>query len=636
MATNRTNRFEADDSIDNNNRFNKFFGHMKSVMNHARAQYREKKAELRREADRAQRNVKAGKGGLKERVKAATLKGASTTINALSPDNHLYVGREMKGEMSGLVLHRDKKTGGYYMEAIRPVVIQGIDGNKDIKLKPGDQTGLYMLEGKQSKQDFANAINNNKMNIFVEHGAKLEIKDNLIDPLKTLGSRARVTDQSILSVGKEANINRTTIKGKSIVSATREMSGNDIEDSNINVDGNLTDNKITHSNVNGIGGIYSSTIDLSDIHVDGKDSRNPMISTSTVTNSVINNTAQKHHHANIYRGNLNKAYLVDTTVRESDVANGYVTGSTVDKSTLMLKENSNHIDHTMLSNTVIDDKGKVAMKHCHFDHTYVNGTDETSKQFDNVTSKLAAYAGTDRFANSRMEGSYRKNKAGKTAGVRVPIFKNSTGSNVKAKAGKVSQIYTGVNFGDGAELTDKSYVPRNRDTSVDLKSVDNAFAYEQKKFEKNFLFGTDMPTRQYDTTNDHLINTNITEQLNDRNEKIGKLFTEIDDMISKGNQKAQRYNADRGNGKVVSLDDWKNNILNKEGHVFEINTDPIKTPASELQEVSKAAEAAISNINKPKLQKDVEKEKAPKKPQSKVVDIKDYQHESSDDGPDLM
>lgn len=633
MATNRTNRFEADDSIDNNNRFNKFFGHMKSVMNHARAQYREKKAELRREADRAQRNVKAGRGGLKERVKAATLKGASTTINALSPDNHLYLGKEMKGEMSGLVLHRDKKTGGYYMEAIRPVVIQGIDGNKDIKLKPGDQTGLYMLEGKQSKQDFANAINNNKMNIFVEHGAKLEIKDNLIDPLKTLGSRTRVMDRSVLSVDKEANVNRTTIKGNSIVSSVREMTDNDIENSNINIDGDLTESKIKDTSLNGIGGVDSSTIDNSDIYVDSKDPRKSMISTSTVTGSVINNTTQKHHPVNIYRGNLNKAYLVDTAVIDSDVANGYATGSRVEKSTLMLKENSNHIEHSTLSNTVIDDKGKVAMKNCHFDHTYVNGTDKDAKQFDQVISKLAAYAGTDRFADSRLEGSYRKNKAGKTAGVRVPIFKNTTGSNVKAKAKNVSQIYTGVDFGDGTELTDASYVPK-RDKSMDLKSVDNAFRYEQQKFEKNFLFGTDMPTRQYDTQDGHLINTNITEQLNDRNEKIANLFTEIDDMIAKGNQKAQRYNAaDRGDGNVVSLDDWKSNALNKKGHVFKIKTDPIKTPASELQEVSKAAEAVISNINKPKLQNDIKKEKAPK---SKVVNIKDYQRESSDDGPDLM
>ena len=628
-----TNRFEADDST-NNNRFNKFFGHMKLVMDHARTQYREKKAELRREADRAQKNVQAGKGGLKERVKAATLKGASNTINALSPDNHLYLGREMKGEMSGLVLHRDKKSGGYYMEAVRPVVIQGIGDNKDIKLKPGEQTGLYMLDGKQAKQDFANAINNGQMNIFVEHGAKLEVKDNLIDPIKTLGSRARVMDQGVLSVGKEANVNRTTIKGKSIVAAIREMSGNDIEDSNVNVDGKLTDSKITHSNVNGIGGIYSSTIDLSDIHIDGKDSRNPMISTSTIKDSVVNNTAQKHHHANIYRGNLNKSYLVDTTVRNSDIAHGYVTGSAVEKSTLMLKENNNHIDHTMLSNTVIDDKGKVAMKNCHFDHTYVNGTDKDAKQFDNVISKLSAYTGTDRFADSRLEGSYRKNKAGKTAGVRIPIFKNTTGSNAKVKATRVSQIYTGVDFGDGAEMTDKSYVPSHRDKSMNLKEVDNAFRYEQKKFENNFLFGTDMPTREYDIQSGRLINTNITEQLDDRNEKIGKLFTEIDDMIAKGNQKAQRYNAaDRGDGNVVSLADWKDNVLNKAGRVFKIKTDPVKTPASELQEVSKAAEAVMPNLNKPKLEKEVKKEKTPR---SKVVDIKNYQHESSDDGPDLM
>ena len=629
-----TNRFEADDSTNNNNRFNKFFGHMKLVMDHARTQYREKKAELRREADRAQKNVEAGRGGLKERVKAATLKGASTAINAISPDNHLYVGREMKGEMSGLVLHRDKKSGGYYMEAVRPVVIQGIDGNKDIKLKPGDQTGLYMLEGKQSKQDFANAINNNKMNIFVEHGAKLEIKDNLIDPIKTLGSRARVMDESILSVGKEANVNRTTVKGKSIVSAVRDMNGNNIEDSNINIDGDLTDSKITRSNINGVGGIDSSTIDLSDIYVDSKDPHKSMISTSTVTGSTINNTTQKHHPVNIYRGNLDKAYLVDTAVINSDVAHGYVTGSRVEKSTLMLKENNNHIEHSMLSNTVIDDKGKVAMKNCYFDHIYVNGTDKDAKQFDHVISKLAAYAGTDRFANSRMEGSYRKNKAGKTAGVRIPIFKNTTGSNAKVKSTRVSQIYTGVDFGDGATMTDKSYVPSHRDKSMDLKAVDNAFKYEQKKFEENFLFGTDMPTRQYDTQNGRLINTNITEQLDDRNEKIGKLYTEIDDMIAKGNQKAQRYNAaDRGDGNVVSLADWKDNIVNKSGHVFKIKTDPVKTPASERQEVSKAAEAVISNINKPKLQKDVKKEKAPR---SKVVNIKDYQRESSNDGPDLM
>lgn len=628
-----TNRFEADDSM-NNNRFNKFFGHMKSVMAHARTQYREKKAELRREAERAQRNVKAGKGGLKERVKAATLKGASTTINALSPDNHLYLNKEMKGEMSGLVLHRDKKSGGYYMEAVRPVIIQGIGDNKDIKLKPGEQTGLYMLDGKQAKQDFANAINNGQMNIFVEHGAKLEVKDNLIDPLKTLGSRARVMDQGVLSVDKEANVNRTTIKGNSIVSSVREMSNNDIENSNINIDGDMMECKVKDSNINGIGGIGESTIDNSDIHVETDDPHKYMIHTSTVSDSVINNTSRKHHRCNIYRGTLNKSYLIDTAVRNSDIAEGYVTGSAVDKSTLMLGKNNNHIDHSMLSNTVIDDKGKVGMKNCHFDHTYVNGTDKDAKQFDNVISKLAAYTGTDRFADSRLEGSYRKNKSGKTAGVRVPIFKNTTGSNAKVKATRVSQIYTGVDFGDGATMTDKSYVPSHRDKSMDLKSVDNAFKYEQKKFEENFLFGTDMPTREYNTQNGHLINANIIEQLDDRNEKIGKLFTEIDDMIAKGNQKAQRYNAaDRGDGNVVSLSDWKNNILNKSGHVFKIKTDPVKTPASELQEISKEAEAVMPNINKPKLQKEVKKEKTPR---SKVVNIKDYQHESSDDGPDLM
>lgn len=623
-----TDRFEANDSTHNSNdKFNKFFNHMKFVMDNARRQYREKKVELRKEAGKAQKNVEAGKGGIKERVRAAALNGASTVINALSPDNHLYLGKEMKGEMAGLVLHRDKKSGGFYMEAIRPVVIPGIDGNKDIKLKQGDQTGLYMLEGKQSKQDFANAINNDKMNIFVEHGAKLEIKDNLIDPIKTLGSRARVMDQSVLSVGKEANVNRTTIKGKSIVSAVREMSGNDIENSSINVDGNVKGSKIKDSHINGVGGVDTSTIDNSDIYVENNNPRMYMISSSTVTNSNVNNTSRKNRPVHIFRGTVDKSYLVDTSVLDSDVSKGYVTGSDIDKSTLMLGQNNNNIENTKLSNTVVDDKGKIIMKNCTFDHSYVNGTRNNAKQFEGVTSKLAAYADTVRFANSNLEGSYRKNKAGNTVGVRTPIFKNTTGSNLDVKARRVSHVYTSVDLGNGTKLRDTSYVPDHRDESMDLSAVDHAYAAEQKKFEKNFLFGTDMPIRQYDTTDGHLItvDSRISEALDDRNARIAELFTETDDMISKGNIKAQRYNADRGRGNVVSLTDWKNNIPNNMDHMLKIRTNAVKTPTSTFQEVRKTAEAVI---NKPKLQKDPEK--APK-----VVDIKDYRRESSNDGPEL-
>lgn len=628
-----TNRFEADDSTNNNNRFNKFLGHMKLVMDHARTQYREKKAELRKEAIKARKNVEAGRGGLKERVKAATLKSASTAINAISPDNHLYLGKEMKGEMSGLVLHRDKKSGGFYMEAIRPVVIPGIDGDNDIKLRPGDQTGLYMLEGKQSKQDFANVINNNKMNIFVEHGAKLEIKDNLIDPLKTLGSRARVMDQSILSVGREANVNRTTIKGKSIVSAVREMSGNDIENSNINVDGNVTDNKIKDSDINGVGGVGSSTIDNSNVHIETENPNTYMVHESTVTDSTINNTSRKDYRTNIYRGTIDKSYLMNTSAVYSDISKGYVTGSDVKKTTLILGKNNNHIENTKLLNTVVDDKGKIIMKNCDFDHSYLNGTRNNAKQFEGVTSKLAAYADTVRFANSKLEGSYRKNKAGKTVGVRTPIFKNATGSNLDVKARRVSHIYSSVDIGNGTKLRDSSYVPSHRDESLDLSSIDRAYAAEQKKFEKNFLFGTDMPTRQYDTTDGHQITNDnaITEALDDRNVRIAELFTETDDMIAKGNIKAQRYNADRGRGNVVSLTDWKNNIPNNKEHMLKIRTDKVTTPTSDLQGVRKAAEAVITNINKPKLQNDVKKES-----RSNVADIKDYQRAASNDGPDLM
>lgn len=623
-----TDRFEANDSAHNgNDKFNKFFNHMKLVMDNARKQYREKKVKLRKEANKAQKNVEAGKGGIKERVKAAALNGASTVINALSPDNHLYLGKEMKGEMAGLVLHRDKKSGGFYMEAIRPVVIPGINGNKDIKLKQGDQTGLYMLEGKQSKQDFANALNNDKMNIFVEHGAKLEIKDNLIDPIKTLGSRARVMDQSVLSVGKEANVNGTTIKGKSIVSAVREMSGNDIENSNINVDGNVKRSKIKDSHINGVGGVYTSTIDNSDIYVENNNPRINMISSSTVTNSTVNNTSRKDRPVHIFRGTLDKSYLVDTSVLDSDVSKGYVTGSDIDKSTLMLGQNNNHIENTKLSNTVVDDKGKIIMKNSSFDHSYLNGTRNNAKQFEGVTSKLAAYTDTVRFANSTLEGSYRKNKAGNTVGVRTPIFKNTTGSNLDVKARRLSHIYSSVDLGNGTKLRDTSYVPDHRDESMDLSAVDHAYAVEQKKFEKNFLFGTDMPTRQYDTTDGHLItvDSKISEALDDRNARIAELFTEIDDMISKGNIKAQRYNADRGRGNVVSLTDWKNNIPNNIDHMLKIRTNAVKTPTSNFQEVRKTAEAVI---NKPKLQK------GPKKA-PKVVDVKDYRRESSNDGPEL-
>lgn len=623
-----TDRFEANDSAHNgNDKLNKFINHMKLVMDNARKQYREKKVKLRKEANKAQKNVEAGKGGIKERVKAAALNGASTVINALSPDNHLYLGKEMKGEMAGLVLHRDKKSGGFYMEAIRPVVIPGINGNKDIKLKQGDQTGLYMLEGKQSKQDFANALNNDKMNIFVEHGAKLEIKDNLIDPIKTLGSRARVMDQSVLSVGKEANVNGTTIKGKSIVSAVREMSGNDIENSNINVDGNVKRSKIKDSHINGVGGVYTSTIDNSDIYVENKNPRINMISSSTVTNSTVNNTSRKDRPVHIFRGTLDKSYLVDTSVLDSDVSKGYVTGSDIDKSTLMLGQNNNHIENTKMSNTVVDDKGKIIMKNSSFDHSYLNGTRNNAKQFEGVTSKLAAYTDTVRFANSTLEGSYRKNKAGNTVGVRTPIFKNTTGSNLDVKARRLSHIYSSVDLGNGTKLRDTSYVPDHRDESMDLSAVDHAYAVEQKKFEKNFLFGTDMPTRQYDTTDGHLItvDSKISEALDDRNARIAELFTEIDDMISKGNIKAQRYNADRGRGNVVSLTDWKNNIPNNINHMLKIRTNAVKTPTSNFQEVRKTAEAVI---NKPKLQKGPEK--APK-----VVDVKDYRRESSNDGPEL-
>ena len=624
-----TNRFEANDSTHNgNDKFNRFFNHMKFVMDNARKQYREKKVELRKEADKAQKNVEAGKGGIKERVKAATLNGASTVINALSPDNHLYLGKELKSEMSGLVLHRDKKSGGFYMEAIRPVVIPGIGNNKDIKLKSGDQTGLYMLEGKRSKQDFANAINNGKMNIFVEHGAKLEIKDNLIDPIKTLGSRARVMDQSVLSVGKEANVNRTTIKGKSIVSASREMSGNDIENSNINVDGNVTKSKIKGSNINGVGGVDASTIDNSDIYVENENPHIYMVSASTVTDSTINNTSRKDKRpVHIFRGTIDKSYLVDTSVLNSDVSKGYITGSDLDKSTLMLGQNKNNIENTKLSNTVVDDKGKIIMKNSAFDHSYINGTRNNAKQFEGVTSKLAAYSDTVRFANSNLEGSYRKNKAGNTVGVRTPIFKNTTGSNLDVKARRVSHIYTSVDLGNGTKLRDTSYVPTHRDESMDLSAVDRAYAVEQKKFEKNFLFGTDMPTRQYDTTDGHLIRAynQISEELEDRNARIAELFTGIDDIISKGNIKAQRYNADRGRGRVVSLTDWKNNIPNNMDHMLKIRTNAVKTPTSNFQEVRKTVEAVI---NKPKLQKD--HEKAPK-----VIDIKDRSRESSNDGPEL-
>lgn len=624
-----TEKFEANDSTRNsNNRFNKFLNHMKSVMDDARRQYREKKVELRKEAEKAQKNVEAGRGGIKERIKAAALNGASTAINNLSPDNHLYLNKEMKGEMAGLVLHRDKKSGGFYMEATRPVVIPGIDGNKDIKLEPGDQTGLYMLEGKQSKQDFANAINNGKMNIFVEHGAKLEIKDNLIDPIKTLGSRARVMDQSVLSVGNEANVNRTTIKGNSIVSAVREMTGNDIENSKVNVDGKVKDSKIKESNVNGVGGVDASTIENSDIYSENDDPRMYMVSESTVTDSTVNNTSRKDRPVHIYRGTINKSYLVDTSVLNSDVSKGYITGSDIDKSTLMLGQNKNNIENTKLSNTVIDDKGKIIMKNCDFDHSYVNGTRNNAKQFEDVVSKLAAYAETVRFAHSKLEGSYRKNKAGKTVGVRTPIFKNATGSNLDIKANRVSHVYTSVDLGNGTKLRDTSYVPDHRDESMDLSAIDHAAAVEQKKFEKNFLFGTDMPTRQYDTEDGHLITAEdqLSEALADRNERIAKLDSEIGDMIAKGNIKAQRYNADRGRGNVVSLADWKNDIPNSKDHMLKIRTNAVKTPTSDFEEVRKTAEAII---NKPKTPKDNPKAT------NKIVDIKDYHREASDDGPEL-
>lgn len=624
-----TDRFEANDSThNNNNRLNKFLNHMKSVMNDARRQYREKKVELRKEAEKAQKNVDAGRGGIKERVKAAALNSASTAINALSPDNHLYLNKEMKGEMAGLVLHRDKKSGGFYMEAIRPVVIPGVNGNEDIKLNPGDQTGLYMLEGKQSKQDFANAINNGKMNIFVEHGAKMEVKDNLIDPIKTLGSRARVMDESVLSVGNEANLNRTTIRGKSVVLASREMTANDIENSNVNIDGDVNRSKIKDTNLNGVGGVEKATIDNSDIYVEEERPNMKMIYESTITGSTINNTSRKDHEVRIYRSNLDKTYMVDTAVVNSDVSKGYLTGSKVYESTLMLGQNKNNIENTKLSNTVVDDRGKIIMKNCDFDHSYLNGTRNNAKQFEGVISKLAAYAETVRFANSKLEGSYRKNKDDKTVGVRTPIFKNTTGSNLDIKASRVSHVYTGVDLGTGTRMRDTSYAPRHRDESMDLSAIDHAYADEQKKFEKNFLFGTDMPTRQYDINDGHLITAEdqLADALADRNERIAKLDTEINDMISKGNIKAQRYNADRGRGNVVGLADWKNNIPNSKDHMMKIRTNAVKTPTSNFEEVRKTAEAII---NKPKMQKDTEKAT------KKILDIKDYRREAANDGPEL-